>query len=392
MKVYQGQNIQSVLQGNPNESQFELEAGVYEGSIIFGPTLTDKYIYSNADSADATQIITKAGPYSIGILDGSHHISFSNLTFKNYNQLGSIVDIYGSDVTFSGCKLVGNVALGQHRGIAANGANISVIKTRITDCFLVGQDAQAICGWTGTRNLFIDGCYLEGGAQAIMIGGSDPADIFRIPTNVKVTNSTLTKNTAWYSMSTVPQIKTCLELKNCNNFYAFNNTFEYAGIAQGQGGYLIVLTPRNQSGRADFTTIQNVLIEHCVCSFGAGCVSMLAHDTNYPSGPLRNVTIRDCEFNEISHKNAFWRGSGRIFQFERGPQNVILEGISVKASLGATLNANAYFIGDAPQNLIMRDITWPRTTYDLKIDSAGMGIDALRKYCPNLIYENVTYN
>jgi len=389
MLIKQGQNIQQVLESNPAESQFELEAGVYNGPVNFSSISSNKHLFNNAGNPDAVSIISKAGPSCIGISANSSHISLVNLTFKNNNQLGSIIDIYGSDVKIENCKLLGSPINGQHRGIAANGASISIVRTRIEDCFLVGRDAQAICGWTGTENLLIDNCYLEGGAQSVMFGGADPENIFRIPTNIKIINSVLTKKLEWYSMSSVPQMKCALELKNCKNFYCFNNTLEYAGTAQGQGSFIIVLTPRNQSGKASYSTVQNALIEHCVCRFGGGCVNFLGGDTNWPSGPLRNITIADTEFSEINH--VLWKGSGRIFQFIKAPQNIVLQDLSIRGIDGQQLNSNAYFIGEPPTNLVMKNIKWPTTKYGMKIDDGGSGLDAVKKYCPSLVYEGVEY-
>src|SRR5439155_26192805 len=153
-------------------------------------------------------------------------------------------------------------------------------------------------------------------------------NIFRVPTNIKIINSVLTKKIEWYSLSIVPQMKCALELKNCKNFYCFNCTLEYAGTAQGQGSFLIVLTPRNQSGKASYSTVQNVLIEHCVCKSGGGCVNFLGSDTNWPSGPLRNVTIVDTEFSEMSSER--WGGPGRLFQFIKKPQNIVLQDLLIK--------------------------------------------------------------
>lgn len=381
MLITAGSSINQILRNNPNECNFELEPGIYLGPISFDFNLSNKRLYSQTNKAS---IVTQAGPYCINITPDAYRISFERLTLKNDNQYGSIAEVNGSDIKFDTCNLLGDPIYGQHRGIAANGRDISVVNSRIENCFLIGQDAQAICGWTGTKNLLIDGCYLEGGAQSVMIGGSDPSDLFRIPTNVKVVNSILTKKESWFAMNPIPQIKCALELKNCINFHAFNCTLQFAGVSQGQGSFLIVLTPRNQSGKAPFTTIQNVLIEHCIGKFAGSCVSFLGHDTNYPSGPLRNVTIKNCEFAEINHK--IWKGSGRIFQFDQGPQNLTLEDISVTSD--TTLNSNAYFMGAPPQNLIMRNIHWPKTNYDLKVDKGGMGIDAVRKYCQNLVFEN----
>ena len=385
MLIKQGQNIQQVLDSNPSETQFELEAGVFDGPINF-VGLSNKHLFSNVK--DAVSITTRTGPSCVGISASSNHIFLSNLTFKNNNQLGSIIDINGSAVRIEDCKLLGSPTLGQHRGIAANGADISIVRTRIEDCFLIGRDAQAICGWNGTENLLVEDCYLEGGAQSVMFGGADPENIFRVPTNIKIINSVLTKKIEWYSLSIVPQMKCALELKNCKNFYCFNCTLEYAGTAQGQGAFLIVLTPRNQSGKASYSTVQNVLIELCVCRYGGGCINFLGSDTNWPSGPLRNVSIMDTEFSEINHRNT-WGGSGRIFQFMKAPQNTVIEDTTIKGVNGQQLNANAYFIGEAPLNLVIKNIKWPQTKYGLKIDNGGSGLDSLRKYCPSLVYENV---
>ena len=122
-------------------------------------------------------------------------------------------------------------------------------------------------------------------------------------------------------------------------------------------------------------------------------MNFLGTDTNFPSGPLCNVTIADTEFLEINHKNPLWKGlgSGRIFQFIKSPKNVMIRDVTVRPSEGVLLNSNAYFVGDPPENLILQNIKWPHTRYDLKIDNGGQGIDATKKYCPTLVTKNLEY-
>src|SRR5581483_7829269 len=159
---------------------------------------------------------------------------------------------------------------GQRRGIRAEGTATQIVRTYVGEIWRVGLETQAVGCSNGCNDLLIDDCTLMGAAQAFMAGGADSDSEAAMPQNITIRNSTLTKDPAWYTKHA--QIKNALELKAAINVTVEDCLLEYAGISEGQGGYVIVLTPRNQDGHAPWSRVQNVLFNRCRARFGGGAV------------------------------------------------------------------------------------------------------------------------
>jgi hypothetical protein len=183
------------------------------------------------------------------------------------------------------------------------------------------------------------------------------------------------------------QIKNALELKCAIDVTVSECLLQYAGISEGQGAYLIVLTPRNQDGAAPWSTVQRVLIERIHGVMGGGCVSFMGSDYSHPSGPLKDIVIREALFDGIDPQGPT-KGDGRCFFFTRAPQHVTLENITVKAK---NMTSNIY-LGPyemPPTGLVLRNLVLPAATYPIKIDGGGQGEAALKAWAPDVIMERV---
>lgn len=318
-----------------------------------------------------------APTFKVGIRVTADDVSLIGLAIRHTNPKTDIVVLLGARPLLDRCRILGDPISGAKRGIAANGAEMVIRRCYIDDCWQPAQDAQAICAWDMGPGLLITDCYLSGGAQAVMIGGADPSSSARIPRTILIDQSTLTKNPTWYAGGV--QIKCALELKNAIGVKVTGCVLEYAGIAMGQGGYLIVLTPRNQGGTAPYSTVQDVLISHCIGRFAAGILNLLGSDNNSPSGPLTNVTLRDSSFTDIDPQG-ITKGAGRLFMFDRAPQDITIENVTVT---GQHLAALGYFSGAAPTGLVLKQLALPPAKYGWKIDGGGMGAAALKAYAPD---------
>lgn len=312
-----------------------------------------------------------------GIRVNADDVTLAGLAIRHANPRTDIVVLAGARPLVDRCRILGDPLTGAKRGIAANGSEMVIRRCYIDDCWQPAQDAQAICSWDMGPGLVIDDCYLSGGAQAVMIGGADPSSSARIPGKIAIQKSTLTKNPKWYTSGV--QLKCALELKNAINVRVTECALEYAGISMGQGGYLIVLTPRNQGGTAPYSTVQDVLIANCTGRYAAGILNLLGSDNINPSGPLQNVTLYDSTFTDID-PTGITKGAGRLFMFGRAPQNVTIDKVTVT---GSHLSALGYFSDEAPTGLVLKRLTLPPAKYGWKIDGGGMGAAALKAYMPD---------
>jgi Putative Ig domain len=141
---------------------------------------------------------------------GAHHWTLMFLEFQaNDKGAGDLIGLGAADSSqtqLSGVpyKLVidrvyihGDPALGQKRGIALNSADTVVTNSYISDCKAVGQDAQAISGYNGPGPYLIENNYLEGAAETVLFGGSDPMIANLVPSNITVRGNYMTKPLAW---------------------------------------------------------------------------------------------------------------------------------------------------------------------------------------------------
>lgn len=383
----------------PAELDAALASAVTGATVRLATTLRYPNLLTLAKSVTVTSDLmgsgrmdraTAAPSFEGGLRITGNDIVLSGIEVKHPSPLTDIVRISGARVTMDRCRVLGDPTLGGKRGISAGGSAMTIVRCYIDDCWQPAQDAQAI--WAGDMpapGLAITDCYLGGGAQSVMIGGADPVSESHIPRDIAIRGCTLSKNLQW--LVDRRQIKCALELKDAIGVIVEHCVFEYAGTSQGQGAYLIVLTPRNQGGAAPFSTVADVVIQNCTGAHASGILNMLGTDNVNPSGPLINVTMRDCQFSDIDPlgvtKMAQPKGAGRLFLFGDGPKRVTLDGITVT---GQNLSALGYFYGVPPTGLSISRMALPPSSYGWKAEGAsgGMGRAALLRYAPDAVLDS----
>lgn len=285
----------------------------------------------------------------------------------------------GARTTLSRCRFLGDPVNGGLRGINPSGSAMTIVKCYVDDIGLPGRDTQAVCCWDTDGGLLMDDDYFCAAGETVMFGGGDSTSADRMPKNVVISRSTLTKNTLWYAKGW--QIKNALEFKCCVNADVHDNVFEYAGVAEGQGAYLIVATVRNQDGGAPWSTIQNITIHHNTGAHASGVCNILGIDDRpgVVSVSMDGFTLSDNSFSEINWANPI----GRIFLVNGAPKNVVLGPLTVD---GGNLNDLATFVGigqPPPTGLVMRGMQLPPSTYGWKVDGGASGRQALLDYMPD---------
>lgn len=385
--VTAGTHLQSVIDAAPDGAIVSVEPGTYAGAIVLRKPLVLEAAVVREGRASATSptVWLTSGEGTVSIVS-PRVVGLLGLGITSSNPEVELVSGTGRGTVIDLCTILGGPN-GQRRGIRPEGQGWTITRSHIGNIFLKGLETQAIGVSNGCRDLTIDDCTLEGAAQAFMAGGSDSTTPEMMPANIRITHSTLTKNPAWYAQEA--QIKNALELKACSGFTMQDCILEYAGIAEGQGSYLIVLTPRNQYGGAPWSRVEDVLIERCVCRHAGGCVSLLGQDDQFPSGLLQRVTFRNVLFDDIDPAQ-MWKGDGRGFFVNNGPHDVTLEHVTVHAQhLGAAI----YLGGQPPTKLTLRDVQLPQAEYGVKIDGGGMDgwpyttLPTLQQFAPDAVID-----
>ncbi len=280
-----------------------------------------------------------------------------------------IVVIKGATAMLDRCRILGDPVHGAKRGIGANSnGNCVITRCYIDDCFQPspGYDSQAICAWDCGPGLLIEDNFLRAGSETIMLGGADSSSVDRIPSDVIIRGNTITANPAWNGQPI--GVKTRLELKCARRVLIEKNDISQVWI-QGQAGYLVSFTVKNQDGGAPWSVIEDVTFQDNTCSAGVAALNILATDYAYPSGHMARVTIR---------RNTFAISSPLIAQ---EAHKLILIG---QATTDLTIDSNTFtgqFVGSqlymdaAPKhvNFTLTNNKWPTSLYGVFGSDCGHG-------------------
>jgi len=185
------------------------------------------------------------------------------------------------DLVIDRCYVHGDGKLGQKRGIALNSASTTISNSYVSDIKAIGQDTQAIAGWNGPGPYTIENNYLEAAGENFILGGSDPAIPGLVAADVVFRRNHLSKPAAWRSERW--QVKNLFELKNARRVLVEGNVMEYVW-QEAQVGYAILLTPRNQDGRAPWVTVEDVTIRRNLVRYAGGGMQIIGEDSNFRSG------------------------------------------------------------------------------------------------------------
>jgi len=188
-----------------------------------------------------------------------------------------------------------------------------------------------------------------------------------MPRDVTIRGNWITAKPEWMALPI--GVKTRLELKAVDGALIEGNQIEYVW-RQGQGGYLVSFTVRNQNGKAPWSTIRNVVFRTNTLMHGAAAFNLLAVDDTQPSVVMQGVTItgnRVTDLDPLEYRG----GSKRMIQIAGGPTDLA---ITTNTFAGIGLTSAVYFTGSAmATTLTISGNTWPRTTYGIFGDGATVG-------------------
>ncbi len=311
IRVPPGGSVQAAIDQATSGDIVELQAGAtYFGEIhLPNKPLTD-FVTIRSSDADklplndridraASELMPKimargAGKSAVSAENGAHHYRFVGIEFSAtgddyvYNLIlfgnGEAVDKLPHDLEIDRCYLHPNKKGIVRRGIALNSANTTIKNSYLEGFGFPGEETQGICGWTGTRNVHIINNYIEGGAENIMFGGSDPGSADQIPEDIEVRGNHLNKPRSWVGTTSM---KTLFELKNAKRVQLLGNLMTNNWV-----GSALRITVRNQEGNAPFSTVEDVTIRDNVVQNAGDGINILGKDDSNPSQTLKESDDR----------------------------------------------------------------------------------------------------
>jgi hypothetical protein len=369
IKVPPGGNVGAALQQAISGDIIELQAGaIYKGQIdLPNKPLTDyvtirssaftelpegKRVSPTQRDKMATIVAGMAGRAAVKASEGAHHYRFVGIEFtadsmtfnygvvvlgneeKRPDRVPHDIEIDRSYIHPAGKTVA-------RRGIALNSATTTIKNSYISGFGFAGEETQGICGWSGARDVKILNNYIEGGAENIMFGGSDPANAEMIPTNIEIRCNHLNKPRAWATNATV---KTLFELKNAKNV-----TFAGNYLENNWKGSAFRITVRNQDGGAPFSTIEDVVIRDNFIRGAGDGVNILGKDDANPSQLLRRLNIENNVFLDIVGDKDGFEGSGYFIQVSDG------ESITIANNTVFNRGNIATIYDTMPRGFVMRD-------------------------------------
>lgn len=325
------------------------------------------------------KIVTRGkGISALTTANGAHHFRFVGIEFAptNADYIYNLV-YFGADESDKLSDVPHHLEIDRcyfhpyktgvtRRALALNSATTVVKNSYFAGFAFPGEETQAICGWTGTKNVKILNNYLEAGAENILIGGSDPASAALIPADIEVRGNHLNKPAEWKGKV----VNKCLfELKNGKRVRFIDNYLE-----NNWSGSAFRITVRNEAGTAPFSTIEDALIENNVIDGAGEGINILGRDDSQPSQTLKRLNIVNNLFLRIG--DADFVGKGYFIQMTQG------EDILVANNTVFNTGSPTRFYGEFPKNFLFRDNIVNHG------DDGIVGVDGIQPAAWRKLYQN----
>jgi hypothetical protein len=168
-------------------------------------------------------------------------------------------------------------------------------------------------------------------------------------------------------------IKNLIELKNAQRVTIDGNVIEQVWAA-AQGGFAVVLSPRNQDGSAPWSVVRDITISNNIIRHAGNGIAVTGHDTNHPSGQTQRVTVRN---NLVYDIGSAWGAVGRFLTVRLSPSDVVLDHNTLFHERAIVLVEDGTSSGFRMTNNIA-----PHGPQGLFGTSAGSGSTAIAKYFP----------
>lgn len=226
----------------------------------------------------------------------AHHYKFVGVEFlpaPNAKYVYNVVDLGGSDYTspaqfphrliFDRCYVHSTGLNRARRGFAVNSADTSILNSHVSGFAGAGDETQAIAGWNSPGPIHIVNNYLEGAGEVILIGGADPSIANLVPSDLEISRNYLRRPKEWMGRAL---IKGTLELKNARRVNIEGNLIESEILTTA-----IVLTVRNQNGKAPWSTLEDVAVQNNLVRHASSGINILGSDNEHRSQEAKRIRV-----------------------------------------------------------------------------------------------------
>jgi hypothetical protein len=315
--VKAGESLQAAVNAAELGDTILLEAGEsYDGPIVLpykaaktdADFLTIETSNLSAISSDGERIrpevharampkiISPKGQPAVATAPQANHYRFIGIEFSpaaNSEYIYNLIDLGDSNYTsysqfphhlvFDRCYVHSTGLNRARRGFALNSGDTSIVNSHVSGFAGAGDETQAIAGWNGPGPFHIINNFLEGGGEVILIGGADPSIINLVPSDIEIRRNYLHRPAEWSGKAT---IKGSFELKNARRVVIDANVIESKILTTA-----LVITVRNQNGKAPWSTIEDVRITNNLVRHASSGINLLGSDNEHASQTMRGIRI-----------------------------------------------------------------------------------------------------
>lgn len=304
--------LQEQINATPSGGMLNV-TGEFAENIVINKPLTligAKIVSPNADPAVSIPPRTRDVTLRNCEIAGSGSVIHAIVEI-GLSQTTVLADV-PTNITLDHCDIHGHAAQEVQRGVAANGANVRILNSRIYEIHGLGYDTQAICCWNGPGPFKIIGNYLEASGENVMFGGSPAAIQGLIPTDIEVRGNWMRKPLSWYPNDPSYagrhwSVKNLFELKNARRVVVEGNIFE-GNWTDAQAGRAIVFTPR-PSDSGLWAVIEDVEFKNNIVKDVGSGILILGHDEAGLSGLIPTET----RLRRVRVANNLWLIDGPRF-------------------------------------------------------------------------------
>lgn len=286
------------------------------------------------------------------------------------------------------CYVHADITASARRGLSLNVAYGAVVDSYFSEFHQSGPDSQAIMVWNGPGPFLIQNNFLSAASENVLFGGADPGITNLVPSDISIVGNHFWKNyTTWKGAGFA--VKNLLEFKNAQRVLVDGNVIEYSW-ADGQVGFAILLTPRNQNGGCNWCVVQDVTITHNLIQHTASGIETAESDSYYLSLPTSRALIQNNVLADISTN---YGGNGRAFESVS-----VTNSSSMTTESNITIDHNTTFSdqtmltlgnsGSIPNYQFTNNLGH-YGQYGIIGSNEGPGLSTLNTYVPTVLFKNI---
>jgi hypothetical protein len=352
---------------------------------------------SPANAANMPKLLAPKAQSALTTMANSHHFRFVGIEFAPVSGAALIYQVITigngdaspatlpSYIVFDRCYVHGEPgAAANRRGIEMDGAYVAVVDSYISDFQEIDSDSQGLWAYNTTGPLQIRDNYIEAGSENVMFGGADSRDASLVPADIEIRNNYFFKPLSLIGSHYAP--KNLLEFKAAQRVLATGNTFQNNPLG-GQAGFALLVTPRNQGGRAPWSVTADIAITgNTFINVGSG-INIAGQDNEKPSLMTARILIRDNILGITGLNGA----DGRAFQVSGGGSDYTIDHNTIINSAAPPLSPASDVMMAATANSQATNFTFTNnlaspTKYGILGAGAGEGTAALNANFKNWVF------